>query len=477
MNSFIDTNENYSINFDISARANKLYPFDDSQTQVYNKAIQNLQLSLSFKQYADKIVSLSKLTYAGDEVYSQAEITNKDMYYTLNSLLDFRILAKDGASPLSMLNIGDEIIESNYCFNPFAAKDLHNSLIQPLIDTLGESKKTKTNAKFKETANAKVLYTYVVPKDEIDKYADLITTVMIVGIDSKIQKDMSPIPYGKWEIKDYHDDKGNRVAIKFDGKAEFANGIKRKIEFLASFNNSYNSYRYEFKATSVNTRNDYYDIKCILKDEKGIIIKSEYKHKTREFQNTETIISNLDINKSKSVTEFIGDFEYKTENKVDDITNTNSYRIEPNIQLINNNNVFSLNGNANLFIKNNNANTVDMTLNLSDVSNMDKAAEYEKALVFGIDSGGIEQNLNSIEESLEPYICNKDFGIQYINMDEWNEVYIKSISNELVQNVAASLLKIMVNQDDMSADILSYGMTDDDWNKFTETLKHIKEKN
>lgn len=409
----------------LKANINKLYPFDISQIEVFNKALNNIDINMEHS--ADN--SNFNIYYAKDKVLNASLKLGEDfvaLYTDLNKNNAFSI----NPSFIDQSYKDQEILQSKIINTDFDKDNFFDILLQAL-KSLPETRERRANFNIQDIGRSSSLKSYKLAiksnQQSIDYLESLVKFIFTKEYMEENNFSLSTSP----EINYYQAKDGQYIRIKC--KIRFLLSKKlASLDYRLRFNNDRTFVGLEMRLNRGSGKKTNIDM-LLSKDQKNF----EYVQQQNKETYTENIVSSFsDANDNIKL-----NYSFVAQNIIKKHTLQTSSNIVADIKRLSHNDITYYQGKLDISKQLANKNIYSLSFNV-DKPNKD---------FISID-----------HSSVQPYLIN--------NVEDFR-------ASNVIKSFSSSLFKAMLNQTDMSEDILSFGMRTVDWNSFKDYYLQKKENN
>lgn len=452
------------ISFAASADLRKLYPYTDEQTAIYGRALSHMLLRYLASDREGKTFSSIDVSYAEEPLFSQVEFQAQGEYYSLNSLLDKRLVKADRSNAL--YDVSENPFDMELIFDSDKAREELRTQLESM-PALAERKKGSVSVK--GFPKASYAATSKLNKDTIAEHAESISSILLAGFAKEYQQELYPELFGAWEIKQFYDSQETLVGLRFSGDAMIQ---EAKHSVTYSFHRTADFSVYEIQLLCKQNRNNYVSL-TLRYDKEGTKYRSEYIAAVKGELTRQTVESDLRLQEGEGNNSLEGSF-LCSEDKGEEQPGK-SIELKPQLGIVKNGSRRSLTGDLGLKISKNNATIIEADIHFQDNSNTEKLEKFAHAMDVANQHGGIDKNVNYIQSVVKNYYDEVEQDYKLLDMNQYSDLLLEGLRTEVIENFSARLLKAMLKQEDNSAYILSYGMQQSDWEAFLNYYNSNKE--
>ncbi len=452
------------MSFAAGATLKKLYPYTDDQAALYGRALSNVLLRYLASDREDKTFIGIDLEYAGEHLFSQVEFALDGEFYSLNSLLDKRLIKSSHSNALVENTVNP--FDYTLLFDMDQAREDLALLIEN-TGALAELK--KGNISIKGFPKANFAATLKLTKDTVAAHEELITDALMAGFSHEYRSGLFIEPFGNWEIKQFFNQSEELVGLRMNGSAN-VNDIKNTVEYVLNFTKDFSVF--EITCMLKQNRNNYRSLK-LKYDKDGLVHRSELEEAEKKNIFRQTVESDLKLEESATINRLRGTYTLSEEQTEDG--SSKSIRLTPNIQITKDGIRRSVEGEMGLLMSENNVTMVDADIRFQANDDTKKLEQFAHALDTANRHGGIENNLDYIQTVVKYFYEEETQKTILLDLDRYSDMLLEGIRMEIIDNFSAKLLHAMLKQEDHSAYILSFGMQPADWDEFIQEYKRNQE--
>lgn len=456
--------EEGDIAFVASGELSELYPYTKEQAELYGRALSQFSLHYLASTKEGKTFSSMDLSFADIPLFSQVEFQVDEDYYVLNSLLDKRLFKTNSLNMLYPETVN--LLENQVIFDFEIAKEELSTEIAELGE-LGERKQGSVAIKGFPKASASS--TLKIKKDELAEYEDRIVSAVLAGFAKKWKDELYFEPFGAWEAKQFYDKAGELVGLRFSGAANL-NEVKHSVDYVLNRSSDFEEYEIILKIKQNNRNYVSLELKY---DREGTQHRSKFEQVQAGDVFRQSIESKLKWKQDAKKNSLTGSYTLLEEHSA--AGTSREIRLSPKLNIEKQEEIRKLSGDLGLSILENNVILIDAQLHFASNPQTEKLEKLAHAMDVAERNGGLEKNLDYLQSVSKQF--GEDFAQDYIllDLDNYSPLLRTGLQKELVELFSAKLLKAMLQQEDHSAYILSYGMQPADWEAFIQEYESKKE--
>lgn len=457
---FLELDEGAELDFSAKFKLNSLYPYDDSQTAVYSRALNNFKLNCAVKNELDRQYFLSNLIFVDSDIFTNVELEYNDNRYILNTLLNDTILKTSGQKDMfDIYNIENPFKETQYFNSEKALFELEN-----IINTLDKGeKRRRVSFEVKGFKDPYEQSNTDIDKNNIDEYSNTIFALATIGLDEEYIQSLGLELKSRYSYRVLFDKEDRAIGVRIKG-AVLLNGKNQELSSTIDFTPELNKVKIDNKFKESNTK--YIYTKLDFAKSEGIN-EAFYEKKDRDNVIIQEEARNFIIDIGKSQNTLKG--KYKRSNHIENgkTSSSKSLEISSDITLEKSDRKRYIRGNAGIKYFDDEILMLDAEAEFANSGNMQKCYDIASIFDVAIRNGGIEQNID--------YFNANEDKAEIINIDEYSDDVQKALQEDLKKQFSAKTLRAMLTQEDNSAYILSYGMQPEDWQEFLDYYKSLEE--
>lgn len=458
-NKIIDLTQNNELDMSIQCHLNSLYPYDDSQTAIYSKALSKFKYSFSQRTNKNnKPYYLSSLDFADKNIFTNVEFDHDNNHYIVNSLLKPNIMTSASNVPVFKLLDFNNIFDKNDYFD---AEKAENDLFSIISNIDNGEKKKRVNFNVKGFQNPYKQANIDITSNNISQYTQTIFNILKIGLADSFTDTLSIKLSNRYTLRVLYDKNNSVTGIRLNGDI-YINGTKQNINSTLNFTDDLSKIEIDSK---IKANNKQYIYCAVTKDSNTVNVKFEsLQNNIKTIQEKLYTLSSTEYANTNSL-----NGTYMVSNIVESNDGTSSQKLEliPNISIDKANKKHYMRGSIAIKYTANNILMLDMLATLGSAGNIQVAHDISKTIDVAISNGGINKNLS--------YFDTKNTSAMILDVDNIDDNVKSKLIDEMKKQFSARVLRAMLAQEDNSAYILSYGMQEEDWNEFLKYYHSLEE--
>lgn len=460
LDSFLQLSEGDELDFSLKCKLNSLYPYDDSQTKVYNRALNNFKLNFSSINGEDRQYYLSSLSFADSNIFSNVELKYGEKQYILNTLLQGTVFSSSEQKNIfDIFNIENPFNDKEHFTSEKSISDL--DYIVNNIDQ-GEKKKRVSFAVkgFQDPYEQSITD---IGKNNFEQYEQIIHTIALIGFDEEYSNSLNIEFDNRYSLRTLYDKEGRAIGVRLKGGVSL-DGQKYEINTTIDFTHDLSRVYIKNKFKNSNTK---YIATELGMDQKSGENNSYFEIKDKNYKLTDNKESNIISDIGQNQNTMRGSYKHFSSVENGESISSKLIELTPDITIEKSEKKKYVRGNIGLKYTDNDILKIDLQAQFGNADDLQKAYDIAGIFDVAIKNGGIEQNPDYFKGDSEE--------ARIVNLDEYNQEIFKSLQEDLKTQFSAKTLRVMLAQEDHSDYILSYGMQPEDWQEFLEYYKSLEE--